>query len=118
MRCDGNDSLHEVVYTLLFVAHFGGVGEELLGEEWSVEVCGRCGVDSCSQTRRCEQCSGGSEGRRRKHSICRRVMRQQGKAISKNSADGMNWPPLPITILMRLFFGKAVRVPAQIEDSL
>jgi hypothetical protein len=24
---------------------------------------------------------------------------------------------LPITILMRLFFGKAVRVPAQIEDS-
>jgi len=45
-------------------------------------------------------------------------MRQQGKAISKNSADGMNWPPLPTTILMRLFFGKAVRVPAQIEDSL
>ena len=34
------DSLHEVVYTLLVVAHFGGVGEELLGEEWSVEVCG------------------------------------------------------------------------------
>ncbi len=41
----------------------------------------------------------------------------RGRAISKNSADGLNWPPLPITILMRLFFGKAVRVPAQIEDS-
>ncbi len=54
--------LHQVVYTLLFVAHFGCVGEELLGEEWSIEVCGRCGVNSCLQACRCEQCSGGSEG--------------------------------------------------------
>jgi len=71
--------LLEVVYALVVFAHFGGVVKELLGEEWSVEVCGGCGVDSCLQARRCEQCSGSSERRRRKHSICRSVVRQQGK---------------------------------------
>ena len=38
----------EVVYALLLFAHFGGGGEELLGEKRSVKVGGRCGVDgSC-----------------------------------------------------------------------
>lgn len=30
----------EVVHALLVVAHFGGVGEELLDEKWSVEIRG------------------------------------------------------------------------------
>ena len=57
-----SDSPLEVVYALLCVAHLGCIGEELLGEKWSVEVGGGGGVDgSCLQARRCEQCSGSSE---------------------------------------------------------
>jgi hypothetical protein len=44
----------EVVYALLVFAHFAGGGEELGGEEWSVEVCGRSGVDSCSHACGCK----------------------------------------------------------------
>jgi hypothetical protein len=56
------DSRLEVVYAPLFLAHLGCVVEELLGEEWAVEVCRRCGVDrSCLKARRCEQCSGSFE---------------------------------------------------------
>jgi hypothetical protein len=49
----GSENLRlEVVYALLLFAHFAGVREELWCEEWSVEVCGGCGVDSsCSQAR-------------------------------------------------------------------
>jgi hypothetical protein len=37
------------------LAHSAGVGEELWGEKWSVEVCGRSGVGSCgSRARRCK----------------------------------------------------------------
>lgn len=100
------------MHALLFFAHLGCVGEELLGEEWSVEVCGRGGVDgSCLQARRCKQCSGSSERRRRKHGIYVDEVRQQWEAISKTRADGTDWPqthtPLPITMLMRVFSGKA-----------
>ena len=52
----------EVMYTLLFFAHFGCVGEKLLGEKWSIEVGGGGGVDgNCLQARRCEQCSSSFE---------------------------------------------------------
>jgi hypothetical protein len=48
----GRHSRLEVVYTLLGFAHFAGIGEEPGGEKWSVEVCGRSGVDSgCSRAR-------------------------------------------------------------------
>jgi hypothetical protein len=44
----------EVVYALLVFAHFAGGGEKLWGEEWSVEVCGRSGVEDCSHACRCK----------------------------------------------------------------
>jgi hypothetical protein len=55
-RHDRNVDLRlEVVYALLMLAHFAGGGEKLWGEERSVEVCGRSGVDSsCSQARGCK----------------------------------------------------------------
>jgi len=60
----GNKHLRlEVVYALLVFAHFAGGGEELWGEEWSVEVCGRCGVDcSCSEARCCKYRSSEPDG--------------------------------------------------------
>jgi hypothetical protein len=55
-RHGGNkDSRLEVVYALLVLAHFAGGGKKLWGEERSVEVCGRSGVDSsCSHTGGCK----------------------------------------------------------------
>lgn len=48
------DSRLEVVYALLVFAHLAGSGEKLGGEEWSVEVCSRSGVDSCSHACGCK----------------------------------------------------------------
>jgi hypothetical protein len=53
----------KVVYALLVFAHSAGIGEEPWGEEWSIEVCSRSGVEgSCSQARRGKY--GSSEPRR------------------------------------------------------
>jgi hypothetical protein len=60
----------EVVYALLVFAHFAGGGEKLRGEERSVEVCSRSGVDRCSHACRCKYGSSEPSRRRRKHDIC------------------------------------------------
>jgi hypothetical protein len=89
---DGSEySRLEVVYALLVFAHFAGSGEELGGEEWSVEVCGRCGVDgSCLQARGCKYRSSEADRRRRKHDICMGRSETKENADFKDLADGMN----------------------------
>jgi hypothetical protein len=53
----------EVVYALLGFAHFAGIGKEPGGEKWSIEVCGRSGVDGgCSRARRSKYGSSESRG--------------------------------------------------------
>jgi hypothetical protein len=109
----------EVVDASLLLAHFGGVCEEARGEEWSVEVCGRGGADgSCLEACRCEQCSGDSERRRREHNICRREGRRNGQGDFKCSGG---WNELAAVAdynaEARLFFGKALGVPAQMQVS-
>lgn len=53
MQQEPEHSRLEVVDTLLLVAHFGCIGKEVLGKEWTVEIRVRRGVDgSCLQSRR------------------------------------------------------------------
>jgi hypothetical protein len=67
---ENGDSRLEVVYALLLFAHFAGVCEKLWGEERSVEVCGRSGVDSCCSHARIRKYRSSEPGsRRRKHDI-------------------------------------------------